>query len=77
MPLHLVGETIDKTRSHYQAETGKLVQLMRGIYVDAGDDTDGQSSNMLSALPDTSTRMPIYRRPAPPCWDGRATAAFS
>ncbi len=40
MPLHLVGETIDKTRSHYQAETGKLVQLMRGIYVDAGDDVD-------------------------------------
>lgn len=40
MPLHLVGETIDKTRSHYLAEKGKLVQLMRGIYVDAGDDID-------------------------------------
>jgi serine/threonine-protein kinase HipA len=40
MPLHLVGETIDKTRSHYLAETGKLVQLMRGIYVDAGDDIE-------------------------------------
>ena len=40
MPLHLVGETIDKTRSHYQAETGKLVQVMRGIYVDANDDID-------------------------------------
>ena len=40
MTLHLVGETIDKTRSHYQAETGKLVQLMRGIYVDAGDDIE-------------------------------------
>lgn len=40
MPLFLVGETIDKTRSHYQAETGKLVQLMRGIYVDAADDID-------------------------------------
>jgi serine/threonine-protein kinase HipA len=40
MPLRLVGETIDKTRSHYLAETGKLVQLMRGIYVDAGDDID-------------------------------------
>ena len=40
MPLHLVGETIDKTRSHYQAETGKLVQLMRGIYVDADDDIE-------------------------------------
>jgi serine/threonine-protein kinase HipA len=40
MALHLVGETIDKTRSHYLAETGKLLQLMRGIYVDAGDDVD-------------------------------------
>lgn len=40
MTLHLVGENIDKTRSHYQAETGKLVQLMRGIYVDAGEDIE-------------------------------------
>jgi serine/threonine-protein kinase HipA len=40
MGLHLVGETIDKTRSHYQAETGKLVQLMRGVYVDADDHID-------------------------------------
>ncbi|TIU92011.1 MAG: type II toxin-antitoxin system HipA family toxin, partial [Mesorhizobium sp.] len=40
MALHLVGENIDKTRSHYQAETGKLVQLMRGIYVDAGEDIE-------------------------------------
>jgi serine/threonine-protein kinase HipA len=40
MPLQLVGETIDKTRSHYLAEGGKLVQLMRGIYVDAGDDIE-------------------------------------
>ncbi len=40
MTLYLVGENIDKTRSHYQAETGKLIQLMRGIYVDADDDID-------------------------------------
>src|SRR5665213_2483273 len=40
MALHLVGETLNKTRSHYLAETGKLVQLMRGIYVDAADDID-------------------------------------
>jgi serine/threonine-protein kinase HipA len=40
MALYLVGENLNKTRSHYQAETGKLVQLMRGIYVDAGDDID-------------------------------------
>jgi serine/threonine-protein kinase HipA len=40
MALHLVGETLDKTRSHYRAKKGKLVQLMRGIYVDADDDID-------------------------------------
>ena len=40
MALHLIGETLDKTRSHYMAETGKLVRLMRGIYVDANDDVD-------------------------------------
>ena len=38
MPLHLVGETLDKARSHYRAGTGKLVQLLRGVYVDADDD---------------------------------------
>ncbi len=40
MTLHLVGETLGKTRSHYLAETGKLIQLMRGIYVNADDDID-------------------------------------
>lgn len=40
MSLHLVGETLDKARSHYLAETGKLVQLVRGVYVDAGDHID-------------------------------------
>lgn len=40
MTIHLVGETIDKARSHYLAETGKLVQLMRGVYVDAAEDID-------------------------------------
>src|SRR6266852_4215713 len=41
MALHLVGETLDKARSHYLADTGKLVQLVRGVYLDAGDDIDG------------------------------------
>lgn len=40
MPLHLIGENLDKTRGHYLAETGRLVQLVRGIYVDATDDID-------------------------------------
>lgn len=38
--LYLIGENLDKTRAHYQAETGKIVQLMRGVYVDSGDDID-------------------------------------
>jgi serine/threonine-protein kinase HipA len=40
MPLHLVGETLDKLHGHRRAETGKLVHLVRGIYVDAGDDIE-------------------------------------
>jgi serine/threonine-protein kinase HipA len=40
MSLHLVGDTLDKGRGYYQAVAGRLVQLMRGIYVDAGDDID-------------------------------------
>jgi len=38
--LHLVGETIDKHRARYGVETGRLVQIMRGIYVAAEDDAD-------------------------------------
>ena len=40
MTLYLVGENLDKTRSHYRAGTGKLIQLFRGIYIDAEDDAD-------------------------------------
>lgn len=36
MPLHLVGETIDAKRAHAAAQAGNLVQLVRGVYVDAG-----------------------------------------
>lgn len=40
MALHLVGETLNKSQSYQQAKSGKLVQLQRGIYVDADDDID-------------------------------------
>ena len=40
MPLHLVGESVTKTRGHQLVGSGQLVQLMRGIYVDAADDID-------------------------------------
>ncbi|MGY9045697.1 hypothetical protein P775_01035 [Puniceibacterium antarcticum] len=39
--LYLIGENLDKTRAHYQAQTGRIVQLMRGVYVDSDDDIDG------------------------------------
>jgi serine/threonine-protein kinase HipA len=39
--LYLIGENLDKSRAHYQAETGRIVQLMRGIYADADADVDG------------------------------------
>ena len=38
--LHLVGETIDKHRAQYGVETGRLVQIMRAIYVAKEDDAD-------------------------------------
>ncbi|MER9566592.1 type II toxin-antitoxin system HipA family toxin [Mesorhizobium sp. M0571] len=38
--LHLVGETIDAKRAHLRAQVGELVQLVRGIYVDAADDIE-------------------------------------
>lgn len=40
MALLLVGENIDKTRSHYLSETGQLTQLMRGIYVTSGSNIE-------------------------------------
>jgi serine/threonine-protein kinase HipA len=40
LTLSLVGETLDKTRSHYRAGTGEIIQVRRGIYVDAVDDID-------------------------------------
>lgn len=40
MPLHLVGETLDKHRAHAGAQAGELLNLHRGIYVDANDDVD-------------------------------------
>ena len=48
MSLHLIGETLDKPRSHYRAEAGPLIQLMRGIYLDAGDDAEaGRGRNCI------------------------------
>lgn len=38
--LYLVGENLDKDRAYYLAETGRIMQLMRGIYVDAAEDVD-------------------------------------
>lgn len=38
--LHLVGESIDKHRASYGVEHGRLVPVMRGVLVEAGDDAD-------------------------------------
>ena len=40
MALHLVGETLNKHERLRASETGALIKLMRGIYVDADDDID-------------------------------------
>jgi len=55
--LHLVGETIDKHRALYGAETGRLVQIMRGIYVGADQDAD-------AVLFDHAIRIAFYLYPS-------------
>src|SRR5687767_7607386 len=40
MALYLVGENIDKRSAHARAQDGDIIQVMRGIYVDAIDDAD-------------------------------------
>lgn len=40
MPIHLVGETIDAKQAFQRAQTGELVQLLRGIYIDRQADAD-------------------------------------
>jgi phosphate transport system substrate-binding protein len=65
MALHLVGETIDKTRSHYRAETGKLIQLMRGIY--ALDSIQAAMSDFGGEMPDTLARS-IVNAPGATSW---------
>ncbi len=40
VPLYLVGETIDADRAYYGHQTGKFVQLVRGIYADKTDDIE-------------------------------------
>lgn len=40
MAIYLVGENVDKARAHTLSEAGKIIQLVRGIYVDAADNVD-------------------------------------
>ncbi len=38
MAIHLVGETIDAKRAHQRAQSGELIPLVRGVYVDREGD---------------------------------------
>lgn len=40
MSLHLVGETIDALTAHRKARDGSIIQVGRGIYIDADRDAD-------------------------------------
>lgn len=40
MRLYLVGETIDARSAHARAYAGEIIQLVRGVYVDAGEDVE-------------------------------------
>jgi serine/threonine-protein kinase HipA len=59
MALYLIGENLDKTRSHYRAGAGKLVTLVRGIYKSILTTTlIPWCSNMPSASPNLSIPVP-------------------
>ncbi len=57
MPLHLVGETIDALTAHRKARDGGIVQVARGIYLDADGDAD-------SILREYAVRIARYIYPA-------------
>jgi serine/threonine-protein kinase HipA len=38
--IHLVGETIDAKRAHQRAQSGELIPLVRGVYVDRDGDPE-------------------------------------
>lgn len=40
MAIHLVGETIDAKRAYLRAQSGELIQLVRGVYVDHDRDAE-------------------------------------
>src|SRR3546814_7756280 len=40
MPNHFVDQSIDAKRAHLRAQDGSLVNLVRGVYVDADDDIE-------------------------------------
>lgn len=40
MAIALVGETVDRRRAHAQAAAGELIQLVRGVYVQANVDIE-------------------------------------
>jgi len=40
MTIHLVGETIDAKRAHQRAQSGELIPLVRGVYVDHDGDAE-------------------------------------
>ena len=40
MAIYLVGETIDAKRAHQRAQSGELIPLVRGVYVDHDGDAE-------------------------------------
>lgn len=40
MAIHLVGENIDAKQAHLRAQSGELIQLVRGVYVDDDGNTE-------------------------------------
>lgn len=54
--IHLVGETIDAKRAHQRAQSGELIPLVRGVYVD-------HDGNAEAAILDHAVRIAHYLYP--------------
>ncbi len=73
----LSGETADAKQAHLRAQGGDLIQLVRGVYVDAGDDVEATVPVIAVRMRAASIRQPVCPRRAPSSSDRRRTDGCS
>lgn len=73
MALHLVGETIDAKRAHQRAQSGELIQPVRGVYVDDQGNIEATILGLRSR-PASETQLQLFR-PLEPIGIARSAGA--